>query len=283
VVVVVWLLAGCSVGTGDDRTAAGGHAGHVHSHGPGGAQVSWLVGDGTRAYEVGYTLDRVTLPRAAGVPGRISFRIRTSDGAPLTRYLVEQTRRLHLYVVRTDLAVFRHLHPRMDGEGTWSAPVTLPKPGEYRVIAEFVAEDQSGSGDHVMLGKAASVPGPWTRQPVTLPDVGEDGAVRVDAEGRLRTGQNGRLTLVVTDAAGRPVKLGSYLGSFAHVTAMHVASGSVVHMHPLGQPELDSGGTRLVFHSEFDKPGEYLCFVQVRVDGFLHTLRVGAEVSRRGR
>jgi hypothetical protein len=212
----------------------------------------------------------------------VSFRILTSDGAPLTRYLVDQTKELHLYVVRSDLAVFRHLHPTMDEQGTWAAPVTLPEPGQYRVIAEFVARDPGGDGDHVMLGKTGTVPGRWSREPLKLPDVGDAGTLRMQTEGRLRTGRNGRLRLLLTDAAGRPVELGSYLGTAAHVTAMHAGSGSVVHMHPLGQPEPGEDGTRLVFHTEFEKPGEYLCFVQLRVDGFLHTLRVGADVSRAG-
>jgi hypothetical protein len=50
-------------------------------------------------------------------------------------------------------------------------------------------------------------------------------------------------------------------------------------MHPLGQPELEGSGTRLNFHTEFEKPGEYLLFVQVRVDGFLHTIPVGVGVA----
>jgi len=269
-------VLGCSTPS-TDAPADGAGAGHTH--GAGGVMVSSLVGDGTRRYEVGYTLDRVGLPRAARVPGRVSFRIRTWEGAPLADVLEEQTKALHLYVVRSDLAVFRHLHPIRDAQGTWSAPLTLPDPGDYRVIAEFVAEDEGGNGDHVMLGSTATVPGDWSPQQVEPPEVGGDGSVTVEPRGELRTGTDGRLSLVVLDAAGRPVKLGSFLGTFAHVTAVHAETGSVVHMHPLGQPELGDDGTRLTFHTEFEKPGTYLCFAQVRVDGFLHTLRVGVEVS----
>ena len=50
------------------------------------------------------------MPSRAGEPGQVSFKIKRYDGTTVRDYKVEQTRKLHLYVVRTDLAVFRHLH-----------------------------------------------------------------------------------------------------------------------------------------------------------------------------
>lgn len=250
-----------------------------HTHGPGNEHISLLAGDGTRDYEVGYTLTGVSLPTEAAVPGSVRFQIKTYDGRPLTDYITEQTKDLHLYLIRTDLAVFRHLHPTLRRDGTWSAPVTLPEPGDYRVIAEFVARDEGGNGDHVMLGKTATVPGSWTPDGVDASTVGHDGIISVEVDGDLAVGPSGRLDIVARDAQGRPVKLGTYLGTFSHMTGFHLQSGAVVHMHPLGQPEVDETATRLSFHTQFDKPGEYVCFVQLRVDGFLHTIPVGFKVA----
>ena len=88
--------------------------------------VSLPVGDGTRAEEVGYSLEDVALPRRSGRTGEVSFRIGTFRGTPQTAFLTEQTKKLHLYVVREDLEVFRHLHPTMaeDGSGPhrWCCP-----------------------------------------------------------------------------------------------------------------------------------------------------------------
>lgn len=272
--VAVVVLAGCS----SEEAPASEPTGD-HTHGPaGGPMVSPLVGDGTQDYEAGYRLEDVALPGQAGLPGQVRFRIGTFRGTPLKDYLSEQTKDLHLYVVREDLAVFRHLHPTIDDEGTWSARATLPDPGTYRVIAEFVARDDNGDGDHIMLGTTARVPGKWKAQPPALPETGDDGVLRVTAEDGLAVGADGRLTLAVRDARDRGVRPGSYLGTFAHVTAFHVASGSVVHMHPLGQPEVSDDGTALGFHTGFEKPGDYLAFVQVRVDGYLHTLPLGLTV-----
>jgi hypothetical protein len=282
-VLLVMALVGCSNGGADTEPIVAPSStideSERHGHGPGNEHISSLVGDGTRAQEVGYTLTGLSLPMAAHVPGAVRFQIKTYDGPPLKDYIPEQTKDLHLYVVRSDLAVFRHLHPTLAPDGTWSAPVTLPEPGDYRVIADFIARDEGGNGDHVMLGKTATVPGEWSPQQVDAAAVGGGGAVSVEAEGDLRVGESGRLGMVARDARGRPVKLGTYLGTFAHVTGFHVESGSVVHLHPLGQPEVTEDGTRLRFHTEFARPGAYLCFVQVRVDGFLHTTPVRIEVA----
>jgi hypothetical protein len=221
----------------------------------------------------------VSLPQAAGVPGRVSFQIRSFRGVPVRDYIAKQTKELHAYLVRSDLAVFRHLHPTMDSSGTWSAPVTLPLPGDYRMIAEFVARDSGGRGDFLMLGRTARVPGHWSPQRVEPPTVGDDGTINLALKGSGRVGPSGQLVFVARDVHARPVKLGAYLGAFAHITAFHVGSGSVVHMHPLGQPHVEQTGTRLTFHTEFLKSGRYVCFVQVRVDGFLHTLPLGLEVN----
>lgn len=276
-------LVGCTnAGAGSSDSAAPAAA---HTHGAGGTSVSLLVGDGTRDYEVGYTLSDVTLPETAGEPGEVGFRIQAYDGSVLRRFLTEQTKQMHLYLIRTDLAVYRHLHPTMADDGTWTAPVTLPEPGDYRVVTEFVAEDEGGNGDQVMLGKTAAIAGDWTPQVperADLPEVGDDGTVTVRAEAAGSVGANGSITLVGRDAQGRPVKLGSYLGTFAHVTGVLLdasGEGPVVHMHPLGEPQVTEDGTRLTLHTEFERTGRYLAFVQLRVDGFLHTLPVALVVN----
>lgn len=269
------LLPGCglSIGSGDGEPAGG------HTHGSGDAMVSLLVGDGTERSQVGYSLTDVSLPPAAGVSGEVRFRIVRDGEGPVTRFIAEQTKNLHLYLIRTDHAVFRHLHPTMGPDGTWSARVRLPEPGDYRVVVEFVAEDSGGNGDFLMLGDVATVPGVWAPQQVETPDLADDGVLSVTATGRPRTGKDGRLTLLLRDSAGRPVALGSYLGTSAHVTAVHIRSGAIVHMHPYGEVRQAADGTRIEFHTEFEHAGDYRAYVQARVDGFLHTLPVLVTVA----
>ena len=82
----------------------------------------------------------------------------------------------------------RHLHPTMSRDGTWSLALTLPKPGDYRVVAQFVARDEGGNSDHLMLGSTTTVPGAWTRQQLPRTRDGEDGTIEVAARGTVGSG-----------------------------------------------------------------------------------------------
>ena len=205
----------------------------------------------------------------------MSFRIDTFRGTAQTAFLTEQTKELHLYVVRDDLGVFRHLHPTMAEDGTWSAPVTLPSGGDYRVISEFVAEDDGGNGDHVILGRVGTVSGAAGAAPAEEADP----LVSVEVDQAPGVGRDERLGLVVRDAEDRPVALDTYLGTYAHVTGFHRESGSMVHLHPMTEPVVTEDGSGLTFHSEIEQAGDYLLFVQVRVDGYVHTVPVEMTVT----
>ncbi|GAA1476573.1 hypothetical protein GCM10009623_10190 [Nocardioides aestuarii] len=260
------VASGCSA-DGDGTAPAG------HSHGDGQAIVSLPVGDGTESERVGYALEDVSLPARAGATGDVAFRV-TYQGEPVTHYIEELTRDLHLYVVSEDLTTFRHLHPAMADDGTWTAPVQLPASGDYRVVAEFVARDSGGNGDHLVLGRSVEVPGGAAAY-----DAPADPVIEVDATQAPVAGSNGRMELRVRDTDGEPVRLGTYLGAFGHVTGFHEETGSMVHVHPLDAPSVTEDGSTLTFHTEIEQPGDYRLFVQVRVDGYLHTVPVEVTVG----
>ena len=255
--------AGCSA----DPAPAG-----THSH-AGAVQVSLPVGDGTRQNEVGYALEDVEISGSAGGTGEVSFRVEDYRGRPVTDYVEELTQDLHLYVVRDDLEVFRHLHPTLADDGTWSARLSLPAAGDYRVITEFVARDEGGNGDHVVLGETVPVDGTTDAAPELDP------MLQVEATEEPVAGPQGRLVLRVRDDQDRPVRVDTYLGTYGHVTGFQRDSGAMVHLHPLGVPVTTDAGSQLTFHTEIEEPGDYLMFVQVRVDGFLHTVPVPVTVD----
>jgi hypothetical protein len=260
------VLAGCS---------AGGQVEGGHTHAPGQGHTSLAVGDGTRVSEVGYTLAGVQVRERPDGIGELRFRIEDHEGAPITDYVEELTKELHLYVVNDDLTVFRHLHPTRDEDGTWSAPFDVPDAGGYRVVTEFVAKDESGNGDHVVLGRSLALP------PGDPGDtVAGDRVVDVTVTEAPVAGLDGELRLVVRDADRQPVELGTYLGAYSHVTGFDEETGAMVHLHPLDAPDVTEDGSELVFHAEIERAGDYRLFVQVRVDGFLHTVPVELTVER---
>ncbi|MEI7059117.1 hypothetical protein WBG06_25070 [Nocardioides sp. CCNWLW239] len=229
--------------------------------------------DGTSPTAGGYTLGDVSLPAEAGTPGKVSFTV-TKGGDPVTDYIEEQTKDLHLYVVRDDLEVFRHLHPTQDESGTWSGDLTLPAGGTYRVIVEFAARTPDNKGEQAMLGASAKVAGPTE---VAVPG-SDDGTVIAALEETPKPGIDQEIGLLISDEAGNPVNMGTYLGVYAHVTAFSQETGEVIHLHPLGGPENAEDGTRLGIHVKPPKAGDYVFFVQVRVDGMIHTLRLPVTV-----
>lgn len=278
------LLAGCS---GEDPPEADGGdrvvlsppddtTGHTHE----GTTTAVRLGDGTTPQAGGYRLVDVSLP-APGAPGDVSFRVLDPAGRPLTSYTVEQTKELHLYVVRSDLAEFRHLHPTRSADGTWTARVDLATPGSYRVLAEFTPGTEP-DGPHVALGDTVLVPGAWEPVAVTADSAGapaDDGVLAVEAPTELASGPDERMTVTVSTLDGQRVALGSYLGTFAHLTGFDVRTGVFVHAHPYGAAEPVADGDALTFHTEFAEPGTYRFFLQVRVDGFVHQVPFTATVT----
>lgn len=269
---VTLIACGGEPEAADSTSAAGESAGVA-------TVVTAIKGaDGTSATAGGYTLGDVSLPAEAGVPGKVGFTITKDAGAqgtsPVTDYIEEQTKDLHLYVVRDDLEVFRHLHPTQLDGGAWSGDLTLPAGGTYRVIVEFAARTADGTGEQAMLGASAKVAG---ASEVEVPG-SDDGVVIAALEETPKPGIDQEIGVLLSDPAGNPVNLGTYLGVYAHVTAFSRETGEVIHLHPLGGPENVEGGTRLGIHVKPPKPGDYVFFVQVRVDGMIHTLRLPVTV-----
>ncbi len=241
----------------------------THAHGA-------PAGDGLVSEAHGVRLTGVSLPERAGKPGTVSLEILDASGSPVTSLVRDQTKLLHLYVVRSDLTAFRHLHPEYR-RGTWRVPTTLPSPGSYRVITEFSLKD-AGHTDHLILGTAAEVAGPRPAK-TPAPLAASDGTVKVAIDGAEDVSTTGRLHVRVADRHGRPVKLGAYLGTTGHITGFHRVTGQMVHLHPVGVPAVEADATVLTLHTGEVPAGPYVFFVQVRADGFLHTLRAGAQLS----
>lgn len=273
------LLGGAAAGCSGDEPAADPDRIVLTPVEEGAGQAAGTPeGDGTSATVEGYTIRDVRLPDPEG-PGEVSFRIVDAAGELVTDYEPEQTKLLHLYVVRDDLGEFRHVHPELGDDGTWRGRVDLGGPGDWRVVAEFVP---TGAAQPIVLGSVLRVPGAWEAEVVPAGDTattGDDGVVRARLLARGTVGTNGRLQLAITAPDGEPVQLGSYLGATAHLTGFAIGTRGFVHVHPLGAPEVTDDGAVLTFHTSFTEAGDYRLFVQVRVDGLLHQLAVTATVD----
>ncbi|MDP1846472.1 MAG: DUF4396 domain-containing protein [Solirubrobacteraceae bacterium] len=246
-----------------EEEAAGGHA----------AQAEAAAVRGLSASANGLTLVLERSELARGVPTALRLRIENGEGAPVRDFAVEHTKRMHLIVVRRDLTGFQHLHPAMSRSGTWSAALTLPQAGAYRVFADFKHDgrNETLAADVEVAGNfdPAALPGP--AQTATT-DGGYE--VKIDA-GRPRAGRESTLSFAVT-RAGRPVTVQPYLGARGHLVALRASDLAYLHVHPTE----GAGAGPVRFATEFATAGRHRLFLQFRHAGGVQTAAFTVAVAR---
>jgi hypothetical protein len=216
-----------------------------------------LPGLATATDEFTLTVDTDTI--AAGVESTYTFTVRDENG-PVVDFELEQTKRMHLIVVRRDFTGFVHLHPTMSSDGTWSTPLTLDTAGAYRVYADFIID-----GDKHTLGADLFVPGDF--QPRPLPPISAAGdagdGYQVEMVGDVVAGEESALEFVVRHDGEVVSDLRDYLGAKGHLVALRSGDLAYLHVHP----EED----RLLFEATFPTPGLYRLFLQFDHGGTIRT------------
>jgi hypothetical protein len=272
-------LAAC--GGGGSAAAHDQHGGHGGSTSSGHGAAVESAGDGRSANAHGFKLTGVQAPTQPGHQGTLSFRILGPKSQVQREFEVDQTKRMHVYVVRHDLADFDHVHPELADDGTWSVPLTLERPGTYRVVTEFSTKDAEGHVDHLVLGTSVRVPGDY--QPEPLPPPGS--AISVDGYelhlvGVPVAGQPSPLEFHVTKGGKDVTDLQPYLESYAHLTGFRVGDLAAVHLHPEEVAQGDAlGGPTLRFTAELAEKGRYRLFLQFQTGDQVHTAPATIDVS----
>lgn len=226
--------------------------------------------DGLAASTQGYTLDLEDTIEVAGDGKPLRFQIVDATGAPLTRYVENHEKQLHLIVVRRDMVGFQHVHPTLDDSGTWTVPVDFSQAGDYRVFADFVPEGGTG----VVLGADVQVAGRYDPQPLPAPTataVVDDYTVTL--RGTPSAATPSTLTLSVS-RDGRPVTdLQPYLGAYGHLVTLRSSDLAYLHNHPTGEPGdgATSAGPDIGFGTTFPTAGDYRLFLDFQHDGVVRT------------
>jgi hypothetical protein len=251
-----------------------------------------------------YRLDMETVPAVpqAGEKLTVTFKVfHPGTGDPIKNFELVHDKPYHLFVISQDMEFFQHIHPQQTEEGTWSIDVTLPKPGYYELLSDFVPSGGSSqflrralvtagyTGD-LMGGGARLVPDAVQTQ--TVDDL--KATVTYDPN-VLRAGSYGHLTFRLTKAGSdEPVReLQPYLGAFGHMLIMSEDMVDYVHSHPaeilsseLNREEL-RGGPDVMFEGLMPKAGRYRAWTQFLYQDKLHTFantfevfEIGQRVSR---
>ena len=224
---------------------------------------------GLAVAEHGFRLALADTRFARGRTAPLRFRILGADGRAVRDFATEHEAKLHLIIVRRDLTGYRHLHPRLAPDGTWSVPARFDAPGPYRVFADFTS-----GGERVTLGGDVFVPGRFA--PRALPaatTVARTGAYRV----RLADGGSGLLRFSVSRGGREVTDLQPYLGARGHLVALREGDLAYLHVHP---QEGATPGAGISFRAEYPSSGRYRLFLQFRHGGRVHTAAFTQEVER---
>ena len=85
--------------------------------------------NGTRASAGGLTLEPMHAMFSAAQTTQWQLRVVDHMGMPITKFQRDQTKLMHLIVVRADLSNYQHVHPVLGQGGVFTINLRLPRPG----------------------------------------------------------------------------------------------------------------------------------------------------------
>lgn len=234
-----------------------------------------------------YKLKVDVTPRALkpGTKGRVTFNVfHPLTGARVTDYAEVHDKRYHLFIISRDLKHFAHEHPTAQKDGSWTIDVTLPQPGHYVLLSDFLP---TGGGPQMIATPlvTAGYDGDITGSiPKLEPDVewtktADDVKLELTIpRPELIAGEEVELPFHFTNAkTGEPIKdLQRYLGAFAHGLIVSEDLVDHIHTHPHemleGTEVKDGGGPEVVFDAFFPRPGRYRAWIQFQRNDRLSTV-----------
>jgi hypothetical protein len=206
----------------------------------------------------------------AGTDITLEFRvIDPKTHRPVTQFEIVHEKLFHLFLVSYDLEFFAHLHPELLPSGWFRLRTRLPKPGAYRLLADF---DPTG-GTPQLAARTFSTAGyieplATTVRPPAANVGPQKGAnlvtsLRLDPEAPI-AGKKTMLFFHVDPADG----LEQYIGAWAHLLAVSHDLIDTIHSHPF----IADGGADLQFNLFFPRAATYRVWVQMQRKGEVNTV-----------
>ncbi len=204
--------------------------------------------------------ENVSLPPNGG-PFR--FVVEGPSGDPVKRFSRTHEKLLHFVLVNRELTSFRHVHPTLAADGTWTIELPALAPGSYRAVADFQVQD----GPHLALGTDLSVTGPYHPTQLEEPQLtsnvdGYDVTIATES----KRGGEVKIALTVRRDGRLVTDLQPYLGAFGHLVAMRAGDLAYAHVHPVGY----TNGV-VHFDAELPSEGRYGLFLDFRHGNSVHT------------
>jgi hypothetical protein len=234
----------------------------LHPAFPGGGALLTRPADRAAADTTGdgYTLVPRTTALDAGRPGEYAFAV--AGPAPLAAPP-------RLTVVRRDATGLQHPTPLRAPDGTWHARLTLPAPGDYRVVAEVTPV----AGTPHTVGADLTAPGPFDPVPFTPSRVAEIDGYQVRLDGDLLPGAAAQVFVTVSRGGVPVTDLEPVDRAFGRLDAVRAGDLAPARVHPDAAPAAptDRAGPGIAFSAEVPAAGTYRLFLDFRHGGVLRT------------
>ena len=224
--------------------------------------------------------DRVEYPLSLSVepdglkPGQLAhltLRVLDPGGNQVRRFETVHEKLIHLFVVSEDLEFFAHVHPAYKPDGSFVYDMQLPKPGMYRVLADYYP---SGSVPQLAVD-TIYLPG------VSLPPQLDLSLTPRHAENltaylrleptELVAGLQSRLYYTLEPNNG----LEQYLGAWGHMLIASADLIDLVHIHPFL-----ADASAIQYNVIFPRPGNYRVWSQFQRLGVVNTVAFSMKVNQ---
>lgn len=220
-------------------------------------------------------------PPQAPAGRELSLEFRVADpktGAPVKNFQIVHERPFHLFVVSEDLEYFAHEHPALSPDGAFRLETRLPKPGTYKLLADFYPDGgtpQLISKVLTTAGYTKSLAAAMVKPTAELsPQHGEN----LEAELALEPAQPiaGKKTLLLFRL--KPADgLEPYLGAWGHLLIASHDFIDVIHTHPTYLTQ-SADGPQVQFDVFFPREAVYRLWVQFQRNGKVNTVAFAVPV-----
>jgi hypothetical protein len=219
-------------------------------------------------YPVDLRVDPPQVPSAR--PITLEFRIADPvTGAPVQHFEIVHEKLFHLFIVSQDLQYFAHVHPQLGADSVFRLDTALPKPGTYRLLADFYPTGGTPQLAPLTVTTAGYTTPLEAGIPRLAPDLSPKQAENLVAELKLDppqpiAGKKTMLFVHLTPAEG----LEPYIGAWAHLLAVSDDLVDTIHGHPF----IADGGPDMQFNIFFPREAVYRVWIQFQRKGVVNTV-----------
>ncbi len=211
-------------------------------------------------------------------PSEYSFSIVDEQRTTLKDFTITHTKPMHVIVVRKDIAYFQHVHPEFDqSTGTFTLKdLIFPADGEYRIFADFAANDgqKDSTGMPLVITLSEDVQAGADYKPVAIGTEEKtktfDGYhVTLATQGTLTSGTKSVLGFTISQNDTPVTDLEQYLGALGHSVILREGTLDFIHAHPR---EVQGQNSTMSFMVNFPEDGKYKVFTQFQRGGKVFTI-----------